>query len=64
MYIFLYNFASAKSDLPPHNALYNKESNDIWWHPLMPLYIISVFLIDFMYKNGDIFLIKLLILLL
>ena len=64
MYIYMYNFASAKSDLPPHNTLYNKESNDIWWHPLMPLYIIRVFFIDFMYKNGDIFLIKLLILLL
>ena len=49
MYMFLYNFASAKSDLPPHNTLYNKENNDIWWHPLMPLYIIRVFFIDFMY---------------
>ncbi len=33
----MYNFASAKSDLPPHKLLYGKEKYDNWWHFLMPL---------------------------
>ena len=38
LYTNLYNFASAKSDLPPLKSLiYNVNSVD-WWHPLMPLF--------------------------
>ena len=34
MYKFLYNFASAKSDLPPHNTLYFKLNKNSVYHTL------------------------------